>query len=172
MYEAHLCDTAHGEATHRAETPKAAVDAAFRELARRWINREDLAKLKDNEPAFDGDILANGEVWWSYGSHNGLLGVVRRVPGAGPRAYAFTDYSTYEPGQGGYTPRYVFHAHGQQLIVDFMGDESDRLPPQTREEAIMLLSQRRDRLREDANQLDDFLVLAEQTTAYDCDQDA
>lgn len=72
MYEAHLADPVHGEATKQAETPEAAVEAAFRELAQEWM------EPGEEIPNFDGEIRNKIEVWW----HNhewALLGTVQQI---------------------------------------------------------------------------------------------
>ncbi len=79
MFEAHLADPVHGEATAQADTAEAAVELAFRELAESWMHPNDLAKWKlEPHDLFDGTIRDNGEVWWN--NHvDALIGTVREI---------------------------------------------------------------------------------------------
>ncbi len=78
MYEAHLSDIIYGKATKTAETAEQAVELAFRELARGWMNPNDLAALPADSPMFDGEIRNEIEVWW-YNRAWLLIGVVRKL---------------------------------------------------------------------------------------------
>lgn len=84
MYEAHLADPIHGEATAQHEDEHQAVELAFRQLAKSWANPDDKPWPED-EPMFDGEIRTFpdndtfGEVWWNN-HEDSLIGTVRKLP--------------------------------------------------------------------------------------------